>query len=98
MTIYLSGGYSRRPSWASRRRLSSVSISVAFASIGVAFRQKALLRSSEIFNYLNHANDYGLTVVGQIGFDPNTVVARSRNISAQLNNGVGFLLKKNGST
>jgi dihydrolipoamide dehydrogenase len=56
---------------------------------------KALLRSSEIFHYLNHANDYGLMVEGRIGFDPDAVVARSRNVSAQLNNGVGFLLKKN---
>jgi dihydrolipoamide dehydrogenase len=53
------------------------------------------LRSSEIFYYLNHANDYGLMVEGRIGFDPNAVVARSRKVSAQLNNGVGFLLKKN---
>ncbi len=56
---------------------------------------KALLRSSEIFHYLNHAKDYGLTVDGRIGFDPSAVVARSRKASAQLNNGVGFLLKKN---
>jgi dihydrolipoamide dehydrogenase len=56
---------------------------------------KALLRSSEIFHYLNRAKDYGLTVEGKIGFDPKAVVARSRKISAQLNNGVGFLLKKN---
>src|ERR1700731_4855898 len=56
---------------------------------------KALLRSSEIFHYLNHANDYGLMVEGRIGFDPDAVVARSRTVSAQLNSGVGFLLKKN---
>jgi dihydrolipoamide dehydrogenase len=56
---------------------------------------KALLRSSEIFHYLKHAKDYGLAVDGKIGFDPSTIVARSRKISAQLNNGVGFLLKKN---
>jgi dihydrolipoamide dehydrogenase len=56
---------------------------------------KALLRSAEIFHYLNHAKNYGLTVEGKIGFDPAAVVKRSRAISAQLNNGVGFLLKKN---
>src|ERR1700756_1787345 len=56
---------------------------------------KALLRSSEIFHYLNHAKDYGLTVDGRIGFDPAAVVARSRKASAQLNSGVAFLLKKN---
>ncbi len=56
---------------------------------------KALLRTSEIFHYFNHAKDFGLTVDGKIGFDHNAVVARSRKVSAQLNNGVGFLLKKN---
>jgi dihydrolipoamide dehydrogenase len=56
---------------------------------------KALLRSSEIFHYLNRAKDYGLTVDGRIGFDPAAVVARSRKASAQLNSGVAFLLKKN---
>jgi dihydrolipoamide dehydrogenase len=56
---------------------------------------KALLRSADIFQYLNHAKNYGLKVDGKIGFDPSAVVRRSRAISAQLNNGVGFLLKKN---
>jgi dihydrolipoamide dehydrogenase len=56
---------------------------------------KALLRSAEIFSYLNHAKDYGLTVDGKIGFDPAALIARSRKTAAQLNNGVGFLLKKN---
>jgi dihydrolipoamide dehydrogenase len=56
---------------------------------------KALLRSAEIFHYLNHAKDYGLKVDGKIGVDPAAVVKRSRDVSAQLNNGVGFLLKKN---
>jgi dihydrolipoamide dehydrogenase len=56
---------------------------------------KALLRSAEIFHYLNHAKDFGLKVDGKIGFDPAAVVKRSRDVSAQLNNGVGFLLKKN---
>jgi dihydrolipoamide dehydrogenase len=56
---------------------------------------KALLRSAEIFHYLSHAKDYGLKIDGKIGFDPAAVVKRSRTVAAQLNNGVGFLLKKN---
>jgi len=56
---------------------------------------KALLRSAEIYHYLQHPKDYGLTVEGKIGFDPAAVVKRSRGVSAQLNGGVGFLLKKN---
>jgi dihydrolipoamide dehydrogenase len=56
---------------------------------------KALLRSAEIYDYLRHAENYGLTVEGKIGFDPSAIIRRSRAVSAQLNNGVGFLLKKN---
>ena len=56
---------------------------------------KALLRSAEIFHYLQHPKDYGLTVEGKVGFDPAAVVKRSRGVSGQLAAGVGFLLKKN---
>ncbi len=56
---------------------------------------KALLRSAEIYHYAQHAKDYGLTIEGKIGFDPAAIVKRSRDISGQLNSGVGFLLKKN---
>ncbi|MGO9007564.1 MAG: dihydrolipoyl dehydrogenase [Beijerinckiaceae bacterium] len=56
---------------------------------------KALLRSAEIFHYAQHAKDYGLVIDGKVGFDPAAIVKRSRNVSAQLNAGVGFLLKKN---
>ncbi len=56
---------------------------------------KALLRSSEIYHYLQHAKEYGLKIDGTVGFDPAAVVKRSRGVSGQLNTGVGFLLKKN---
>jgi dihydrolipoamide dehydrogenase len=56
---------------------------------------KALLRTAEIFHYAQHAKDYGLVIDGKVGFDPAAVVKRSRNVAAQLNNGVGFLMKKN---
>src|SRR5712671_6937196 len=55
---------------------------------------KALLRSAEIFHYLQHAKDYGLTVE-KVGYDPAAVVKRSRAVSKRLNDGVGFLMKKN---
>ncbi len=55
---------------------------------------KALLRSAEIFHYLEHAKDYGLTVE-KVGFDAGAIVKRSRAVSARLNGGVGMLLKKN---
>jgi dihydrolipoamide dehydrogenase len=55
---------------------------------------KALLRSAEIYNYMLHADAYGLSAQG-VGFDLAKVVERSRGVSKQLNGGVGHLLKKN---
>ncbi len=56
---------------------------------------KALLRSAEIYHYAQHPEAYGLKIEGKVTFDPAAVVKRSRGVSAQLNGGVGFLLKKN---
>jgi len=55
---------------------------------------KALLRSAEIYHYMRHAADYGLSA-SEIGFDAGAIVKRSRGVSKRLNDGVGFLLKKN---
>src|SRR6201987_5598977 len=55
---------------------------------------KALLRSAEILHYLQHAKDYGLSG-GEGKYDPSAVVKRSRAVSKRLNDGVGFLMKKN---
>jgi len=55
---------------------------------------KALLRSAEIFHYMQHAKDYGLKA-DNVGYDAAAVVQRSRAVSKRLNDGVGFLMKKN---
>src|SRR5436305_8385140 len=55
---------------------------------------KALLRSAEIYHYMQHAKDYGLKA-DNIGFDPAAVIKRSRGVAGRMNNGVGFLMKKN---
>src|SRR3979409_2465832 len=55
---------------------------------------KALLRSAEIFHYMQHAKDYGLTAE-KVGYDSAGVVKRSRGVAKRLNDGVGFLMKKN---
>jgi len=55
---------------------------------------KALLRSAEVFHYLQHAKDYGLSA-DKVGFDAKAVVERSRKVAARLNAGVAFLMKKN---
>jgi dihydrolipoamide dehydrogenase len=56
---------------------------------------KALLRSAEIYHYMQHPGDYGLKLNGTVSVDAAAVVKRSRGVSAQLNGGVAFLLKKN---
>ncbi|MEM9279224.1 MAG: FAD-dependent oxidoreductase, partial [Pseudomonadota bacterium] len=55
---------------------------------------KALLRTAEVYHYMENAKDYGLSAE-KVGFDPTAIVKRSRGISGQLNGGVGHLLKKN---
>ncbi|WP_438725697.1 dihydrolipoyl dehydrogenase [Parasphingorhabdus sp. DH2-15] len=55
---------------------------------------KALLRTSEIFHYMSHADSYGLKVE-KASFELEKVVKRSRGVSGQLNAGVKGLMKKN---
>ncbi|CAM3183282.1 dihydrolipoyl dehydrogenase [Asticcacaulis taihuensis] len=55
---------------------------------------KALLKSAEVFDKINHLGDYGLTGE-KPGFDFEKVVQRSRAVAKQLNGGVGYLMKKN---
>ena len=55
---------------------------------------KALLRSGEVYHQMRHAESYGLSA-GQVGFDLQKVVARSRAVAKQLNQGVTHLMKKN---
>jgi dihydrolipoamide dehydrogenase len=55
---------------------------------------KALLRSAEVYRYMQHAKEYGLSAE-KIGFDASAVVTRSRGVSKRLSDGVAFLMKKN---
>jgi dihydrolipoamide dehydrogenase len=55
---------------------------------------KALLKSAQVFEYLKHAEDYGLKVEN-IEHDFDAVVKRSRGIADGMSNGVKFLMKKN---
>jgi dihydrolipoamide dehydrogenase len=55
---------------------------------------KALLRSAEVFHYMQHAKDYGL-IAKQIEADLEAVVKRSRGVAKQLNAGVTHLMRKN---
>ena len=55
---------------------------------------KALLKSAQVFEYLKHAEDYGLKVEGA-DKDFNAVVKRSRGVAEGMSKGVQFLMKKN---
>ena len=55
---------------------------------------KALLRTSEIYHYMSHADAYGLKADNP-GYDLGKVVERSRKVAGQLNQGVTGLMKKN---
>ena len=55
---------------------------------------KALLKSAQVFEYLKHAGDYGLSVK-EYDKDFDAVVNRSRDVAAGMSKGVQFLMKKN---
>jgi dihydrolipoamide dehydrogenase len=55
---------------------------------------KALLKSAQVFEYLKHAGDYGLSVK-EYDKDFDAVVQRSRNVAEGMSKGVQFLMKKN---
>ena len=54
---------------------------------------KALLRSAEVFHLMHRAAEFGLSA-DNVKFDLDKIVKRSRKVSEQLSNGVGFLMKK----
>jgi len=55
---------------------------------------KALLKSANVFEYLTHASDYGITVK-EAKIDFNAMIDRSRGVASGMSNGIQFLLKKN---
>jgi dihydrolipoamide dehydrogenase len=54
---------------------------------------KALLKSAQVFEYIKHADAYGLTANGQPNFE--AVIKRSRGVADKMSRGVQFLMKKN---
>ena len=55
---------------------------------------KALLKSAQVFEYLNHANDYGISA-DNIKADFTAVIKRSRDVADGMSKGIQFLMKKN---
>jgi dihydrolipoamide dehydrogenase len=56
---------------------------------------KALLKSAQVFEYLNHSQDYGIKINGTGEVDFAAVVKRSRGVADGMSKGVQFLMKKN---
>jgi len=56
---------------------------------------KSLLKSAQVYRYLTHAGDYGVTLEGAVRPDYTVMVARSRAVAEGMSKGVQFLLKKN---
>src|SRR5436190_23476637 len=55
---------------------------------------KALLKSAQVFEYINHAGDYGINVQ-QASPDYGGIIKRSRGVADGMSKGVAFLMKKN---
>ncbi len=56
---------------------------------------KALLKSAQVFDYLKHATEYGISFEGQAKADLPAMVKRSREVAAGMSKGIQFLFKKN---
>ncbi|SEO92397.1 dihydrolipoyl dehydrogenase [Mucilaginibacter sp. AW1-7] len=56
---------------------------------------KALLKSAQVFEYLNHSQDYGIKINGTGEVDFGAVIKRSRGVADGMSKGVQFLMKKN---
>jgi dihydrolipoamide dehydrogenase len=56
---------------------------------------KALLKSAQVFEYIKHSADYGITISGESKADFGAVIKRSRGVADSMSKGVQFLMKKN---
>jgi len=56
---------------------------------------KSLLKSAQVYDYMKHAADYGITISGEASPDFEKVIARSRGVAEGMSKGIEFLFKKN---
>lgn len=56
---------------------------------------KALLKSAAVYTYMQHAENYGIKLEGEVHPDMEAVVARSRGVAEGMSKGVQYLFKKN---
>ena len=57
---------------------------------------KALLKSAQAYHYAAKAEEYGVSIAGEVKPDFNKMVQRSRNVADMMNKGVEFLMNKSG--
>ena len=56
---------------------------------------KALLKSAQVYNYVKHAENYGLEITGEATVNFEKVIKRSRDVANTMSKGIEFLFKKN---
>lgn len=56
---------------------------------------KSLLKSSQVLNYINHSENYGVSIEGEVKPDFEKIINRSREVASGMSKGVQFLFKKN---
>ena len=56
---------------------------------------KALLKSAQVYDYMKHAEDYGISIDGEIKVDFTKIVERSRGVAEGMSKGIQYLFKKN---
>jgi dihydrolipoamide dehydrogenase len=56
---------------------------------------KSLLKSAQVFDYLSHASEYGISITGEVKPDFSAMIARSRSVAEGMSKGIQFLFKKN---
>ncbi len=56
---------------------------------------KALLKSAQVFNYVSHADNYGIKLDGNVSVDFEAMVKRSREVASGMSKGIEYLFKKN---
>jgi dihydrolipoamide dehydrogenase len=56
---------------------------------------KSLLKSAQVYDYMKHAEDYGISIDGNVNADFPKIVERSRGVADGMSKGIQFLFKKN---
>jgi dihydrolipoamide dehydrogenase len=56
---------------------------------------KSLLKSAQVYEYMKHSGDYGISVDGKVSPDFSKVIERSRGVADSMSKGIQFLFRKN---